>query len=99
MACFIGVDNLEEVLGDFIQDIQWDNTNDIVKKCARLAQAKEYKHFALGKNGLCLSGPDTRNRYYISGTYGAKCSNGIGIGNSMYVYALGTYVSKAFQLL
>ncbi|KAL9986875.1 hypothetical protein ACROYT_G001084 [Oculina patagonica] len=88
VACFIGADNLEEVLGDFTKEIKWDNTNEVVKKCAKLAHAKDYKLFALGQNGLCLSGPDTRRKYYISGTYGAYCRDGIGMGNSMFVYTL-----------
>ena len=91
MACFFGADNLVEVLGDFTNEIQWDNTNEVVKKCARLAHAKDYKLFALGKDSLCLSGPNARHRYYISGTYGAKCREGIGTGNSMFVYTLGKF--------
>lgn len=91
VACFIGADNLQEVLGDLTKEIKWDNTNEVVKKCAKLADAKDYKLFALGQNGRCLSGPDTSNRYHISGTYGAYCKDGIGMGNSMFVYALGKY--------
>ena len=91
MACFVGADNLQEVLGDFTNEIKWDNTNEVVKKCAKLAHKKDYKLFALGQNGLCLSGPDTRNRYHISGTDWAYCKDGIGMENSMFVYALGTY--------
>ena len=89
IACFIGADNLHEVLGDLTKEIKWDNTNEVVKKCAKLAHARDYKLFALGQNGLCLSGPDTSKRYYISGTSGAYCKDGIGMGNSMFVYALG----------
>ena len=89
IACFIGADNLQEVLGDLTKEIKWDNTNEVVKKCAKLAHARDYKLFALGQNGLCLSGLDTRKRYYISGTSGAYCKDGIGMGNSMFVYALG----------
>lgn len=89
IACFSGADNLQEVLGDFTDEIKWDNTIEVVKKCAKLADARDYKLFALGQNGLCLSGPDTSNRYHISGTSRAYCQDGIGIGNSMFVYALG----------
>ena len=89
IACFIGADNLQEVLGDLTNEIKWDNTNEVVKKCAKLADARNYKLFALGQNGLCLSGPDTSNRYHISGTSRAYCKDGIGMGNSMFVYALG----------
>ena len=88
VACFVGADNLQEVLGDFTKEI---NPSEVVKKCARLAQVKNYNFFALGKDGLCLSGPDTRHRYYIGGTYGAKCRDGVGIGNSMFVYVLGKF--------
>lgn len=91
VACFIGADNLQEVLGDLTKEIKWDNTNEVVKKCAKLTDAKDYKLFALGQNGRCLSGPDTSNRSHISGTYGAYCKDGIGMGNSMFVYALGKY--------
>lgn len=91
IACFIGADNLQEVLGDLTKEIKWDNTNEVVKKCAKLTDAKDYKLFSLGQNGRCLSGPDTSNRYHISGTYGAYCKDGIGMGNSMFVYALGKY--------
>jgi len=60
-----------------------------VKKCAKLAHARDYKLFALGQNGVCLSGPDTSSRYHNSGTSRAYCKDGIGMGNSMFVYALG----------
>ena len=92
VACFIGANNLQDVLGDFSKEIKWDNTNEVVKKCAKLAHAKDYKLFALGQNGRCLSGPNTRHRYYISGTDGAYCKDGIGMGNSIFVYALGMFV-------
>lgn len=89
IACFIGADNLQEVLGDLTNEIKRDNTDEVVKKCAKLADARDYKLFALGQDGLCLSGPDTSNRYHISGTSGAYCEDGMGMGNSMFVYALG----------
>ena len=89
VACFYGADNLQEVLGDFTNEIEWDNTNVVVKKCAKLAHEKDYKLFALGKSGLCLSGPDASQKYYISGTDWAYCKGGIGMGNSMFLYTLG----------
>ena len=61
-----------------------------MKKCAVLARAKHYKMFALGKDGLCLSGADTQNKYHINGTVNkADCKDGIGNGDSMFVYSLG----------
>ncbi len=99
VACFQGADNLAEVLGDFTKEIQWDNTNEVVKKCAKLAYNKGFNLFALGQNGLCLSGADTRRKYHISGTYGAKCRDGIGMGKSMFVYTLGIYWKHPYFLL
>ena len=91
VACFVGADNLKEVLGDFTNEIKWDNTNEVVKKCGKLAHAKSYTLFAMGKDGLSLSRADTKHKYYISGTYRAYCKDGIGMGNSMLVYSLGKH--------
>lgn len=90
VACFKGASNLEEKLDDFSSKIKSANdTYDVVEKCAKLARAKHYKMFALGKDGLCLSGADTQNKYHISGTKGAECKDGIGKRDSMFVYSLG----------
>ena len=90
VACFRGASNLEEELDDFRSKIKSANdTYDVVEKCAKLARAKHYKMFALGKDGLCLSGADTQNRYHISGPKGTGCKGGIGKGDSMFVYSLG----------
>ena len=90
MACFTGADNLEEKLGDFAEEINSDtDAYDAVEKCAKLAHGKHYKMFVLGKNGVCLSGADVYNRYYSSGTNNATCIDGIGKGDSMFVYSLG----------
>lgn len=88
MACFNGADQFEE-LRDFTSQVKWDNTNEVVKKCAKLAKAKQYKMFALGKCGVCLSGPDMKEKYLDGGTFNAECKQGIGMGNSMFVYSLG----------
>ena len=91
VACFKGASNLEEKLDDFSSKIKSANdTYDVVEKCAKLARAKHYKMFALEKDGLCLSGPATHNKYYISGAAkGADCKDGIGKGDRMFVYSLG----------
>ena len=91
VACFRGADNLEEELGDFRSEIKLGtDPYDVVEKCAVLAHAKQYKMFALGKDGLCLSGADTQNKYHITRTAnGTDCKDGIGKGDSMFVYSLG----------
>lgn len=92
VACFVGADHFKEILRDFTNKINWDNTNEVVKQCAKLAHANGYKLFAMGKNGLCLSGTDMKQKYHTYGTSGAKCSDGIGISsNSMFVYSLGKH--------
>lgn len=87
VACFVGADKLGEVVGDFTNEIKWENTNEVVKKCANLIHQKGYKLFAMGRNGLCLSANDIRDKYHTSGTEGAYCRSGIGIGNSIFVYS------------
>ena len=74
VPCFIGADNLQEILGDFTNVIKWDNTNEVVKKCANFAHVNDCTFLALGQNDLCLPGPDTRHSYYVSGTNGTYSS-------------------------
>ena len=92
VACFVGADHFKEILGvgNFTNKINWNDTNEVAKQCTKLAYANGYTLFALGENGLCLSGPDMKQKYYSYGTYGAKCRDGIGISsNSLFVYSLG----------
>ena len=92
VACFIGAHNLQpEILDDFRSEIKSGTADiyDVVENCSELARAKHYKMFALGKDGLCLSGADIQNKYHISGPKGAECEDGIGKGDSMFVYSLG----------
>ena len=91
VACFRGAHNLQEVLDNFKSEIKLGSadTYDVVEKCAELARAKHYIMFALGKGGLCLSGADIQSKYHISGPNGAVCEDGIGKGDSMFVYSLG----------
>ena len=89
VACFRGASNLAEELDDLSKIKSANDTYDVVEKCAKLARAKHYKMFALDKDGLCLSGADTQNKYHISGTKEAECKDGIGKGDSMFVYSLG----------
>ena len=92
VACFRGAHNLQEELHDFTSEIKLGTADiyDVVENYSELARAKHYKMFALGKDGLCLSGPATHNKYYISGAAKrADCKDGIGEGDSMFVYSLG----------
>ena len=82
VACFVGADHFKEILGDFTNKINWDNTNDSAQSWLTRR----------GENGLCLSGADMKQKYYTCGTSEAKCRDGVGISsNSMLVYSLGKH--------
>ena len=88
MGCFKFADGLIE-LRNLTGEVKRDNTNKVVRKCAKLAEGQGFKLFALGKGGVCLSAEDMTDKYLDSGTENAQCHNGIGIRDSMFVYSLG----------
>ncbi|XP_078373366.1 uncharacterized protein LOC144656967 isoform X2 [Oculina patagonica] len=87
VACFKGANQFTKH-HNFTEKMKWDDTNEVVKKCAKLAKAIDQKMFALGEGGVCFSGPKLREKYLDGGTVDAKCNHGIGIGNNMFVYSL-----------
>ena len=95
MGCFKVANNLRE-LSNLTEEVKWNNTNDAVKKCAKLTKKEGFKLFALGKGGVCLSGQDMKDKYLDSGTANAQCHNGIGIEGSMFVYSLGKHCHFIF---
>lgn len=68
-----------ETLGDFRHEADPDQA---FMKCGELAHNKNYHVFALGFGGLCLSGEDAHNKYFLKGppSQKTKCSNEIGFG-------------------
>lgn len=90
VACFKIADQFED-LHDFTRQVKLENTNEVVKKCAKLAKEKNYTMFALAEGGVCFSRSDMREKYLDGGTINAECRHGIGMGNSMFVYSLGKY--------
>jgi len=90
VGCFKFANNLTE-LGDLTGEVKWNNTNKVVRKCAKLAKGQRFKLFALGKGGVCLSAQNMTDKYLDSGTENAQCHNGIGIGDNMFVYTLGKH--------
>lgn len=90
MACFKGADKLTK-LGDFTNKVKWDNTDEIVKKCANLAERNGSTLFALGRGGVCLSGKNITVKYHADDTKNATCNHGIGMEDSMFVYSLGKH--------
>ena len=63
------------------------NTDYVKELCALLAQAKAYELFAFKAWMVCVYRQTTlkTNR----GTNGANCKEGLGKGDSMFVYSLG----------
>jgi len=91
VACLKGAGNLS-TLRDFTDKVKWDNTDEIVRMCANLANKKDQgKLFVLGRGGFCLSGTNMTVKYHADDTKNATCNHGIGMGDSMFVYSSGKH--------
>ena len=90
MACLKVTSNLS-TLKDFTDRVKWDNTEETKRRCTYWAKKYQYKLFALGRGGVCLSGENMTVKYHASDTYNATCNHGIGIEDSMFVYSLGKH--------
>lgn len=89
IGCFKTPSGLFSVtLGDFTHEADPDQA---LMQCGELAHNKSYQVFALGFDGLCLSGPDAQDKYYLNKPPAKKnkCSNGIGRGPHSVVYSFG----------
>lgn len=84
---------IPELLQDLSGQLNFENTEPAVLKCAELAQAKGYKFFGLGPNGKCYSGPKAGEQYYRYGS-ATTCVNGAGKWGSTFVYTFGKLVFK-----
>ena len=91
IGCFRSPAGLfSETLGDFTHE---NDPINAVMQCKELARRKNYRVFALGHGGVCMSGADAKDSYYLHQTPHRKtwCSNGIGIGDTSVVYSFGNY--------
>lgn len=91
IGCFRSPAGLfSETLGDFTHE---NNPINAVMQCKELARRKNYRVFALGHGGVCMSGADAKDSYYLHQPPHRKtwCSNGIGIGDTSVVYSFGNY--------
>ncbi|XP_015758816.1 PREDICTED: A disintegrin and metalloproteinase with thrombospondin motifs 18-like [Acropora digitifera] len=87
IGCFRSPAGLfSETLGDFTHE---NNPINAVMQCKELARRKNYRVFALGHGGVCMSGADAKDSYYLHQPPHRKtwCSNGIGIGDTSAVYS------------
>ena len=97
LASFYGADDLKGRVVDLTNQMTWNNKHEVVKKCAELAYANGYQRFALGKNGLCLSGANMKDKYYLNGIENAACIDRIGAGNSILYILLVSSCTCPFQ--
>ena len=88
MACLKGAGKLS-ILRNFTDKVKWDSTDEIVRKCANLT--KNDTLFALGREGVCLSGKNMTVKYNVDDTKNATCNHGIGMGDSMFLYSPGKH--------
>ena len=99
IGCFNG-NPLKEVLGDLTNEVDWEHTDVVERKCAQLAHDKGYKYFALGNNGICYSGAKAQTEYFSQGVASQlDCMNGIGRDNHIFVYTLGEYTNSLITRL
>lgn len=89
IGCFKTSSGLfSETLGDFRHETDPDQA---LMKCGELAHNKKYHVFALGFGGLCLSGVDAQDKYFLEGppSKRTKCSNETGFGLHSVVFSFG----------
>ena len=94
IGCFNTTEGLfSEILGDFREEAKTDR-DQVLMQCGELAHDNDYRVFALGFGGLCMSGADAQDKYYKYRQPGnkkkaKKCSNKIGQGPFSVVYSFG----------
>lgn len=96
MACLSVNENFSK-LRDFTNKLNWDKTDEIVRKCASRAKRNNDTLYALGRGGVCLSGKNITVKYHANDTKNATCNQGIGMEDSIFVYSLGKYICLFFR--
>jgi len=93
IACFRDTSQFEETLGDFTSTFDANNPVEVIVQCAVLAYGQNYRYFAVGNNGICYSGPNTKQRYWQNQDWpyasANDCLNGVGSENFVFVYTFG----------
>ena len=93
--------SLTEQLADYRDEIVPGDTAAVIRKCAQLAHDRGYEYFALGKKGICFSGPlDTSGNYFAEkGVHVDNCSGDIGGDKYIFIFTLGKSCSLVHFLL
>ena len=97
IACFNTQSKLlPDELGDFRNLVNDKKAQQAIGACAELAFGKNYRFFALGYNGKCRSGLNTRDEYHkLGSTSDTNCPNGIGFNKRIVVYTFGKFLVNA----
>jgi len=90
VACLKVYKNFSK-LDDFTDEVNWDKTDEIVRKCAHRAKQNNVTLYALGRRGVCLYGKNMTVKYHANDTKNATCNQGIGMEDSIFVYSLGKH--------
>ena len=92
IGCFKAFHNpLNEILGDLTRE----SLDVMIDACAQLAHNKRYKYFALGKNGMCYSGPNAQTDYFKEGPASSRkgCTHDVGDRRHNFVFTFSKYWS------
>ena len=74
------------------RELDVNKVSAVVINCAELAQANDYKYFAVGYKGVCYSGPQANETYFKKGPAQTKrkcTSGGVGKQGVFVVYTFG----------
>lgn len=78
------------LLKDFRPDMNWNEIDSVVKRCANLAHEKRLRYFGLKYYGECWSGETADQTYNRDGPSEA-CVRGVGQRSSYFVYKFYDY--------
>lgn len=82
------------LLKDFRPDMNWNEIDSVVKRCANLAHEKRLRYFGLKYYGECWSGETADQTYNRDGPSEA-CVRGVGQRSSYFVYKFYDYGDKS----
>ena len=93
IGCFNHDPNAIPILEDIEKrELDVNKVSAVVTNCAELAEANDYKYFAVGYKGVCYSGPQANETYFKKGPAQTKkkcTSGGDGKQGAFVVYTFG----------
>ncbi|KAK3735071.1 hypothetical protein QZH41_010780 [Actinostola sp. cb2023] len=77
---------LPKLLANLRPYIKWNNFENIVSMCAKLAESKGYRYFGIEFYGECWTSENGKGYDRDGGS--SRCKHGVGQQNAVYVYRL-----------